>query len=163
MTADIATQKKSTAPSTLLHTLTMALAALTLFFALIAMILGNRLTTLRTYSLAVEKETALVETTSIWAMETALKTATGNLGAAQQALGEEKAATERLRRQLAAVMKELENTKAELDHATQVIARLKAMPPQPTDSSTDPSAPAQTQAGTADPAQASPPSAPAGQ
>ena len=55
MTADIATQRKSTGPSTLMHTLTLVFAAVTLFFALISMFLGNRISTLQANYLKAEK------------------------------------------------------------------------------------------------------------
>lgn len=128
MTADIATQKKNAGPSTLLHNFTLAFAALTLCFALIAMILGNRLATLQTNYLQAEKETATLEKETLnQELETALKTATITLEKTQQALGEEKTAAEHLRRQLSAAIKDHEGAKTDLEISKQTIAKLKAM------------------------------------
>ena len=135
MTADIATQRKRISPSTMLHTLTLAFAALTLLFALLSMILGNRLSTLQTNYLKAEKESATSNAASIQEMETARDTAMVTLETARQALDAEKAAVERLRGQLSAVMKDLENTKTDLARANQTITGLKStVPVEPTPS-----------------------------
>lgn len=132
MTADIATQTKETGPSSLLHTLTLALAALTLCFALFSMILGSRMASLHANTLKAEKETVASESASLMEMENALKTATEKLETTQKNLVEEKEAAEKLRRQLAAAMKDLEKIKTDLAGANQTITRLQSsVPTQP--------------------------------
>ena len=133
MTADITTQRKSTGPSTLLHALTLVFVAVTLFFALLSMILGNRISSLQTNYLKAEKETATLKAGALQEMETALKTTTVNLETAQQTLDKEKAGAERLRRQLSVAMKDLANAKADLASANQAITKLKStLPAEPT-------------------------------
>jgi flagellar hook-basal body complex protein FliE len=135
MTAATAIQKKQTGPSTLLHTLTLACAALTLVFALLSIILGNRLSTLQTQLLKSKIATATSEAASIQDMEATLKATMDKIETTQKSLDGEKAAAERHRKQLAGVMKDLEKAKADLAIANQIITRFK---------STDPSQPAPT-------------------
>ena len=132
-TVAIATQNKQTGSSTMLHTLTLAFAALTLMFALLSIILGNRLSTLQAKFLAAKIATATSETASIQGMEATLKAAMDKLETSQKRLDEEKAAAEQLRRQLAGVMKDLEKAKADFASANQTISKLKStVPVQPT-------------------------------
>ncbi|MBC2742026.1 MAG: hypothetical protein HGJ93_02990 [Desulfosarcina sp.] len=129
MIADIAPQSKSTGSSTMLHTLTLAFAVLTLFFALLSVVLGNRLSTLQTVSLNADKEPARSEVASIQKMETALKTATVKLEATQQALDAEKTDAGQLRRQLSVVMKDLDKAKADFTRVNQTLTKLKSKVP----------------------------------
>jgi flagellar hook-basal body complex protein FliE len=126
MTSAIATQRQTTGPSTTLHTITLAFAALTLLFALLSLILGSRLATLQTNFLSDKIETVASEAASVQDMEVSLKTAIDKLEAAQKGLKKENAVTERLRRQLSDVMKNLEKAKAELAAANQTISALRS-------------------------------------
>jgi prefoldin subunit 5 len=129
MTADITTQEKESGRSGMLPTLTYAFAVLTFCFALLSMILGNRAASLHTDSLKAEKEAVTSEAASIAEMETAVKTATAGLESVQQSLNAEKAAADRLRKQLSVVSSELETTRANLAKANQTITGLKSMQP----------------------------------
>lgn len=129
MTAAITIQEKHSGPSTLLHTLTLLFALLTLVSALLSMILGNRLFTLQTDYLSAKIETVTSEAASIQGMEAMLKTAKDKLENTQKGLSKEKAAAERLRRQLASAIKDLEKAKAKLVSANQTIAKLKSIIP----------------------------------
>ncbi len=142
MTADIANQRKPTGPSAMLHTLTMVFAAVTLFFALLSMILGNRSSTLQDRFVQAEKETATSEAMASQKIETELQAASTNLGNMQQALDKEKAAAEKIRIQLSVVMKDHAKNKAALDIANKTIADLKStVAPQPALQQTNPSVP----------------------
>lgn len=132
MTSDIAPSGKNTGPRTGFYTLTLVFAVLTLFFALLSTVLGNRLSALQTIYLNAEKESARSEAASIHDRENALHTARTNLEAAQKALATEKAGTEQLRRKLSAATKDLEEARADLATASRTITDLKAtMPAQP--------------------------------
>jgi hypothetical protein len=125
MTADLASHEKNTGSSTLLYTLSMIFAVLTIFFAVLSMIFGNRLTTLHARYLNMQNQTAKSENTSIREMQAALNKATLDFHAAQQALNAEKATSEQLRQQLSATRKDLEKARTELTLANQTITRLK--------------------------------------
>lgn len=129
MTAATAIQKNQTGPSTIFHTLTLAFAALTLVFALLSTILGNRLSNLQTQLLKANIATATSEAASIQDLEAMLKTTKDELETTQKRLDGEKAAAEKLRKQLAGVMKDFEKAKADLTIANQIISRLKSTDP----------------------------------
>jgi hypothetical protein len=131
MTAAIASQSKPSGSSTMTHTLTLAFAALTFVFALLSIILGNRLSTLQAQFLSSKIATATTEAASIQDMEAKLNAALSELESSQKNLDGEKAATERLRRQIAGVSKDLEKAKADLAIANQIIAGFKATEPAP--------------------------------
>ena len=131
MTADIEPQMKPAGFSTMLPTLTLIFAGLTLFFALLSMALGNRVSTLHTHYLKTEKESAASEAASIQGLETKLNAVTSDLETAQQALAAQKTASGQLRRQLAVAMEDLKHTQTELNSANQVITRLESSLPAP--------------------------------
>ena len=124
MTADISTDRKNFSDNKIFTTITLALAAITLCFALLSLVFGNRLATLRTHYLETEKETASLEAASMEDLEIAHKTVLANLGTVQKSLDAEKSAANKLRKQLSGVMKDLKNTKADLAKANQTIAKL---------------------------------------
>lgn len=119
MTADIATQTKSTGPNTMLHTLTMTIAALTLLSALLAMIFGNRMMTLQKNIMKSEQTIASSKATTIKEIQNTLSTT-------QQALKAEKTVADKLRQQVATATKELGMVKADLTQANQALAALKS-------------------------------------
>lgn len=129
MTADISPQKKQSGPTSLLPTLTLVLAAMTVCFALLSIILGNRLATLQAKRLEAQNKAVASESISMEQMANALKTATVDLETAQQALNAEKSAADRYRKQLSAVTKDLDTAKANLTNANRTITELKSMLP----------------------------------
>ena len=138
MTADIASQRKKTSAP---NAMTLTLATLTLFFALLSMVFVNRLTRLHTHSLKQQSEASRDEDAANQDMQTALKAATVDREAAQQALDAEKTAAEQLRRQLSTTRKELEQAKADLVNANQTVNELKSkLPAVPTPSDEPPEA-----------------------
>jgi uncharacterized coiled-coil protein SlyX len=129
MTAAIATEEKYTGPSRLLHTLSFTFALLTVIFALLSFIFGNRLSTLQTHFLTEKIETATSNAASLQDMEATIATANDKLEATQKRLNREKTAAEKLRQKLAALVNDLEKTKADLASANQTIANLEAKVP----------------------------------
>lgn len=141
MTSDTATASTITPPRDIWQSLTVVAAGFTLLFALLALVFGNRLATLQNDYL--NAQIAGIQSDGIAALEleSALATARSELETAQQELSTEKAAIERLRRQLGAAMDELKATKANLAGANQTIAELQsslaeqnAISPQPSES-----------------------------
>lgn len=137
MTADNTTQTKPEGPSTVLHKLALVCAALTVFFACIALLLGSRQATLQANFLHSKEQAANSEAATIQQMQSNLKTA-------QQALDAEKKQNEQLRHQVSATEKDLKTVKADLAKAKELIGSLQVTP-----------------AGQSVPSSESPPSAPA--
>jgi hypothetical protein len=149
MTADTPNYEEQVDPGNSPQILAIACAGLTLFFALISIITGNRLSTLQADHLEAVRAAATSETVSINEMKTALDTATTDLKNARKALGEEKAATEKLRKQLAKTQKQLQETKAGLAGTPRTI---------PPPGSATPGAPGSSATGQPSPEQVLPPS-----
>ena len=125
MTADIAPQKDQSGKNTLLPTLTLAAGAITVCFALLSMTVGNRLVVLQKQHLAAQNEAVASESISIEQMENELKTATLKLETAQQSLKAEKSTADWHKKQLSAVMKDLETANTKLAEANRTITELK--------------------------------------
>ena len=140
MTADITTRKKHAETGTPWHTLTLSSAVLTLFLALLSIILGSRLSTLQTDFLKAKTAAATSEAASFKETEIALKSATQNLESTQQALVAEKESAKQLQRRLSAAMQDLEKTKADLAIANQEITEFKSAVKTPAASAQEPSA-----------------------
>ena len=138
MTAETATQTKSNASSTLMPTLALAFAILTLFLAALSMVFGNRLVTLQNSHRESEQEAAVSEAMTVEKMQATINTI-------QQALEAEKATATKLRTQITAANKALKKTKAELASAKATIESLKpaatGMPLSSPDATTPPATP----------------------
>jgi hypothetical protein len=139
MTADIATQTKSNPSGSLIPTLALAFATLTLILAALSMVFGNRLVTLQHSQREAAKEAALSEETAVERMQTTITTI-------QQQLEAEKATTAKLRTQITTANKALKKTKAELATAKQTIESLKPAPADLPVSSPEATPPSETAA-----------------
>ena len=122
-------REKNSGPSTLLHTFALIFTALTMVFALFSLILINRLSTLQTHFLTAKEDSITSDAATIQGMEAKLKTAMDKLETEQKNLKEEKAAAERVSRQLAGVLKDFEKAKADLSTANETISKLKSTVP----------------------------------
>jgi DNA-binding FrmR family transcriptional regulator len=121
MTAETATQPNSNASGTLMPTLALAFAILTLLLAALSMVFGNRLVTLQNSHTAAQQEAAVSEAMTVEKMQATINTI-------QKALEAEKATAAKLRTQIAAANKALKKTKAELASAKATIESLKPTP-----------------------------------
>jgi len=120
MTAERSPQKNAMSSGTALSTGALIFAALTLLFALFALFLGNRMSSLQqSQRLKAQKESVATETTAVEEMKSALDKT-------QQDLQTEKAGSTKLHKQLDAAMQELKTLKAELANSHRTIDDLKA-------------------------------------
>ena len=119
MTAERSPQKNAMGSGTVLSTGALIFASLTLLFALFAMFLGNRLSSLQSERIKAQKESVATETSAIEEMKS-------SLDKAQHDLQTEKAGSIKLRKQFDAAMQELKTLKAELAKSHRTIDELKA-------------------------------------
>ena len=118
MTADASNQTKSTTGGTLLPTLALVFAVLTLLFALLSMVLGNRVATVSRDQVDAQKNAAVLETTTVENTQAALQEA-------RKQVETEKAGAEKIRKQLAGAMQEVKKLKADLAKANQTIEMIQ--------------------------------------
>lgn len=143
MTADTLSQDRDKEPSTLMHNITLACAALTVIFAVIALALGAHLGTLQANHLRTAKQSATSEAAAIQEIEADLNTTKKSLEAEQKQ-------SETLRQQIAATVKEMKSVKAELAKANEMLTAFQstqAMTPS-TENATSPNATPQSASGT---------------
>lgn len=119
MTAERSPQKNAMGSGTAMSTGALIFSALTLLFALFALFLGNRMSSLQNERINAQKESVATETTAIEKIKSALDKA-------QQDLQTEKAGSIKLRKQLDAAMQELKTLKANLANSHRTIDDLKA-------------------------------------
>ncbi len=119
MTADASNQKKTMTTGTLLPTITLVFAGLTLLFGLFAMVSGSRMAAQTVEQMEAQKQAALSETTAQQEVQAALQEAHAQVEA-------EKKGAETLRKQLSSVKQELKKAKADLVKANQAIATFAA-------------------------------------
>lgn len=134
MTADLATQGNDPETKETLMRLTWTAAGLTLFFAVLSMIVSNRLETLQRDHQTAIHQNAIAETNAIQKIQTDLSTLAKELHTTQEALKAEKATSEEFKKEVDRLVQEAENRTADLALARQTIAELRsavAAPPAP--------------------------------
>jgi DNA-binding FrmR family transcriptional regulator len=131
MTVDVHTKNQSTVKGNRFQTLTMAFAGLTICFAVFSIIIGNRLATLRADHIKAIQESKSTESESFEKLRTDLTQTQTDLTSAKKKVEEEQNKVKTLLQQLAAMKKELDKTKADLNAAQQAITSLEAKPVNP--------------------------------
>ena len=110
MTADASNQNKSSNAGSLMFTMALVFAALTILFAVFSMLLGSRMGTLSHNKMEAQHEATASETAAIEKKDAALQEALQRSEA-------EKMGAEKLRKQLSAATQEVKKLKADLSKA----------------------------------------------
>ncbi|GAB6905589.1 hypothetical protein DESC_290111 [Desulfosarcina cetonica] len=111
-----------------LPVLSMVCIAMAIFFAICALITGNRAFSLYDQALQATKAKSSSKTDAIGNLQGEMEKVTASLEAIRKNLKTEKASSERLRKQLSAVMDDLQQAKNELNRANQKIDQLTSIP-----------------------------------
>lgn len=111
-----------------LPVLSMTCIAIAIFFAICALITGNRAFSLYDRALQATKAKSSSKTDAIGSLQDEMEKVTASLETIRKNLKTEKASSERLRKQLSVVMDDLRQAKNELNHANQKIDQLTPIP-----------------------------------
>lgn len=125
MTVDHQIQKNKIVYGSLMQTLSLVFAGMTLLFAIFSIIIGNHLSTLHAAQVKALEKSEILESESINQIQAALKNTQANLENAREEAEAEKKKVKQLTQKLTATHKELEKVKADLNIANQTVRTLQ--------------------------------------